>query len=318
MAPVRVRPLAQALCGAWLIASAALAEPAAPPVAQAQAQAQAQDATTVGQVVVQGRSPQAKKAFEKAVGQFLHDMGRPGPFGQIGRWAEPVCPITTGLTPAMDGFVNTRIEEVAARVGAPGPGDCRRGGNVMVIFTTQPDELMAYIRKHREGLLGYHYVGETKALAAFEPPMKSWYVTTTSVEGGDFVMLDQAYAPGPPQGGSHIQLPLQSRFAFVLVVVDAKLMEGQEIGPVADRIAMLVLSRPAPHDGCSSLASVMDFLDPKCHGGGRQEGLTGYDEAYLKALYAYKGSEIRYFERKSMAKEIMKQSSPPPPDPAGK
>ena len=303
------RALALTLAG-WLVAGPVLAE-STPPSA-----AKTQDSTTVGQVVVQGRSPRAKKALEKAVAQFLHDMGRPGPFGQISRWAEPVCPITAGLTPALDRFVNQRIREIAARVGAPGAGDCGKGGNVMVMFTTKPDQLMSDIREHHEGLLGYHYVGETKSLAAFQPPMKSWYITTTSIQGGDFVMLDRAYAPGPPGGtASRIPPPLQSRFAFALVVVDANLLDGEEIGPVADRIAMLALSKPAARTACSSLPSVMDFLT-MCPGPPAL-GLTDYDEAYLKALYAYKGSELRYFERRSLARQIIKGAGLPSPRLAG-
>ncbi len=147
--------------------------------------------------------------------------------------------------------------------------------------------------------------------------MKSWYVTKTTIAGGDLAMLDQAYTPRPPQGGSRIPPPLQSQFVFVLVVVDANLLEGQAIGPVADRIAMLALSRPAAREGCSALPSVMDLLDPGCTSNGGAEGLTSYDEAYLKALYAYKGSEIRYFERRSMARTIISPTSVAPPSPAG-
>ena len=295
-------------CAAWLLASAAFAQSAPPPVAPA-------DSTIVGQVVVQGRSPQGRETFEKAVTRFLHDMGRPGPIGQVSRWDQQVCPIAAGLTEAMDRFVNDRIRRTAARVGAPGSGDCGKGANVMVVFTTRPDQLMADVRRRHEGMLGYHYVGETRSLAEFQPPMKSWYVTRTTIAGGDFATLDQAYAPAPPQGGSRIPPPLESQFVFVLVVVDANLLEGQAIGPVADRIAMLALSRPAPHDGCSALPSVMDLLEPGCTSNGGAEGLTSYDEAYLKALYAYKGSEIRYFERRSMARTIISQTSVAPPAP---
>jgi hypothetical protein len=213
--------------------------------------------------------------------------------------------MTEGLPPDFNAFVTSRIKEIAARVGAPGPDECE-DVDVLVVFTSEPDRLMDDVRKHHEGLLGYHYVGETKSLAAFEAPMKSWHVTTTSIPGSDFTMIDQAYAPGPPAGtASRISPPLKSEFAFALVVVDSNLLEGQAIGPVADRIAMLILSSPAPRHGCSPLPSILDFLDAKCPSRGSMEALTTYDEAYLKALYAYRGSEIRYFERSSIAKKIV-------------
>ena len=295
---------------AWLIAAAAPAQPASPADG-------ASGSTTVAPVVVQGRSPQAQKAFDEAVKGFLHDMGRPGPIGQISRWAEPVCPIVAGLTPAMDRFVDDRIREVATRVGAPGPADCGKGGNVMVIFTTQPGQLMTDIREHHEGMLGYHFVGETRSLAAFQPPMKSWYVTATRTPAAGTMMIDAAYAPGPPGGsGSRIPLEYRSEFAFATIVADANRLEGQQIGAVADRIAMLVLSRPAPREGCSALPSILDFLDPACPSGVSREGLTAYDEAYLQALYAYRGSELRSVQRRAMASTVASRTGAALPAPA--
>ena len=295
---------------AWLVASAAFAQPAPTRPSDASS-AQKAESTTVGEVVVRAPAPSIPRSFARSVEKFVHDVGRPGPVGQISRWATPVCPVTVGLTPAFDSFVNRRIKEIAARVGAPSRDACRGGANVMVAFTPQPDELMADVRKHHEGLLGFHYIVETRSLAAFEPPMKSWYVTATRIADSDFAMIDQAYASHePPQGGSHIPPPLKSEFAFVLVVVDANLLEGQAIGPVADRIAMLVLSKPALREGCSPLPSILDFLDPKCPPGRSADGLTIYDEAYLKALYAHKGSETRSFERGSIAKRMIAGTNP--------
>ena len=299
--------LAWALC---LIAGAALAQAAPAP---------APGSTTVGEVVVHGVPPATSKAFETAVSKFVHDLGRPGPIGQISRWRRPLCPLTLGLSQGFDDFVTKRIREVAARVGAPGAGDCRGEVNVLVAFTTDPDALMTDVRKHHEGLLGYHFVGQTRSLAAFEPPMKSWYVTLTTMPGTDFVMVDQAYAQGPPGGASsHIPPEYRSQFAFVLVVIDARLLEGQAIGPVADRVAMLSLSKPAPRDGCSALPSILDLLDPKCPSGSSMQGLTSYDEAYLKGLYGYEGSEVRYFERQAISKGIAKDGPPNPQEPRGR
>ena len=315
----RARGLASALfCAAWLVASPAWAQAAGAP-APAASPAKSPDSAAIGEIIVRGHAAKVPKSFDTAVRKFVHDMGRPGPIGQISRWRQPVCPITAGLTPAFDDFVNRRVRQVAARVDAPGPGDCREAANVMVIFTTKPDQLMVDVREHHEGLLGYHFVGQTKSLAAFEPPMKSWYVTVTTMPGGDFAMLDQAYAPGPPAGsGSRIQPEYRSEFAFVLVVIDANLLEGQAIGPIADRVAMLALSRPAPRDGCGSLPSILDLMDPKCPAGGSIQGLTAYDEAYLEALYAYRANEMRSMERKSIARRVEDETaSPPSPGPAG-
>jgi hypothetical protein len=292
------------ICAIWLIAGAALAQPA--PTGSSPAKPQPPD---VGEVVVQGHEPMTPKSFADAVGKFVHDEGRPGPLGQISRWAKPVCPVAEGLTPALDDFVAKRIEDVATRVGVPGQGDCQDGADVLVVFTTEPDQLMADVRNHHETLLGFHYVGETRSLAAFEPPMKSWYVTMTVAPG--FTNVDSANGRLLPNyGASHFPPPMKSELVFVLVVVDSNLLEGQAIGPVADKIAMLALSKPATRDGCSSLPSIMDLLDPKCPSGASAEGLSTYDEAYLKALYAYHSSEIMYFERQAIRKRMVDDAGP--------
>jgi hypothetical protein len=187
----------------------------------------------------------------------------------------------------------------------------------MVAFTTEPDRLMADVREHHEGMLGFHYVNETRSLAAFQPPMKSWYVTMTVIPGA-YANVDRAYASHEPPQGGHIRPPIRSEFVFALVVVDSNLLEDQAIGPVADKIAMLVLSKPAPQEGCSALPSVMDVLNPKCPASGSMDGLTAYDEAYLAALYAYKSSEIRPLERAFIRKRMIRDTgmvSRGPPEP---
>jgi hypothetical protein len=260
-------------CAAWLAAGAALAQqpeppgpqpppPAAAPAAQAAGKS---DSTTVSGVVVQGRTKEAQKAFAQAVQKFVHDQGRPGMNGQISRWRKPLCPVTVGLTPAFDAFVTQRLKDVAGEVGLPKDA-CKRGVNVLVIFTIHPDALMADVRDHHAQLLGFHEPGERKSLAAFEPPMKSWYVTLTRQGAGAKVDWDYGGLMPDllPHGGGHFPPVFFSDFGFALVVVDPSRLEGQEIGAIADRIALLALSKPAPREGCSALPSVIDVSDPMC------------------------------------------------------
>ena len=135
--------------------------------------------------------------------------------------------------------------------------------------------------------------------------MKSWYVTKTAIPGA-YEAIDYAYGPSPPAGtGSLIRPAYQSRFAFVLIVVDAASVQNREIGPIADKIAMLALSNPGEHDGCSPLPSVLDLLDPVCEGGQAVNGLTAYDESYLEALYEFDGDELKGFMRETIAGKIV-------------
>lgn len=280
------------------------------------AQQPAQDGDTEssdgGQIVVTGRAQARDKAFERTVREFVAQIGKPGPIGQLSRWGDPVCPMVQGLSEGFDRFVEHRIREVAASVGAPSEGDCAQY-NVWVVITEQPDRFMADVRRNHPALLGYHYVGQRKSLAAFESPMKSWYATGTTIVGQG-AQLDHAYGPGLPENsGSRIKPLYQSRFAFVLVVVDFDAIEGQAIGPVADRIAMQVLGNARSHPGCAALPSVLDYLESDCPEGAEIEGITAFDRAYLEGLYAFDRNELRGYMRGTIAKQIAAEADGPQP-----
>jgi hypothetical protein len=243
----------------------------------------------------------------------VHSQARPGigPVKQITQWGDPICPSTMGLTQAFDDFVSKRIEAVAERVGAPGKARCG-DANVLVVFTTKPQQLMDDVRDHHAQFLGYHYVGEATALATFEPPIKSWYITSTWVQSlfrnaAPTKVLDRTYVPVPfcvDQNGCRMPPPVKSRFGFALVVIDANRTDGKAIGAVADEIAMAVLSRSGPRQGCSPLPSVMDVLDPACPDSETVQALTAYDEAFLRALYAPHSTEQLAVERADIERAV--------------
>jgi hypothetical protein len=281
-------------------APATQADAPAPPAA-----APAPSSTTVGGVTVEAPSKKSEQAFRAHVDQFVHGEARPGigPVKQITEWDEPVCPETKGLTPEFNAFVTRRIKAVATRVGVPDSANCR-GPDVQVVFTTEPQKVVDDMRLHHPQWLGYHYAADTRAVTTFEPPIKSWYVTDTLIYGlfrnqPPQHVRDVAGPHGFCAGMSECRMPppLKSRFRYAVVVIDAGRTEGKAIGAVADEIAMIVLSRQAPRDGCSALPSVMDALDPSCPDSESLEGLTPYDEAFLKALYAHHDTELLPVER---------------------
>jgi hypothetical protein len=94
---------------------------------------------------------------------------------------------------------------------------------------------------------------------------------------------------GSPSGcaDSHFSGCLKSLFKNVLVVVDSHAVEGRDLGPVADYLAMLALSRPQSLDGCDALSSIIDlYAKSPCPDRDPPDGLTPADAAYLTALYA--------------------------------
>jgi hypothetical protein len=76
---------------------------------------------------------------------------------------------------------------------------------------------------------------------------------------------------------------LQSDFYHVVIVVDLHKVNGQEIEPLADQIAVLALSQPRSFDTCLTPASITNLLSPGCEA--KAKAVTAVDLAYLRGLY---------------------------------
>jgi hypothetical protein len=234
-------------------------------------------------------------ATNRKTGQYMRD--------DIG----PVCPATFGMPDAFNKFVTDRVLAVAKLIGAEAgvPGTCKP--NVEILFTGEPGVVVKNLSDRTHGgILGSHYVHETRQLLEITHPVQAWYVTgtrmtTASIEpvtsvGGDGVVkptddktpsVDDMYrkAPARISTGSLIPGRRVSSIMNVLIVADANKVAGQEIGPITDYIAMLALSEPRSLDDCNTLPSILDLMSDGCNGREKPKGLTDSDIAYLKGLY---------------------------------
>jgi hypothetical protein len=303
-----LKPFAPVLCcAAWIVATAALAQPAPAPDAPA---------TTVAPLTVTAAAPSTPKVIEKKSRSFVQSYAAaPNPeIDQISRWHDPVCVQVEGLVPAQAAVIKARIESVAKAVGLPAArANCT--ANVEIVFTDKPQAVIDGVAKRRESLLGYHHPIETNRLKTVTHPIQAWYQTATRGEGPNGglagAILKDADGNGiPPNqmagatmeretvddprntiptgcGDSHFSSCLKSLFRNVFMVADSKAMEGKELGLVADDMAMLALSQPRSLEGCNTLPSVIDvFAKAACGDRDPPDGLTPADAAYLTALYA--------------------------------
>ena len=223
-----------------------------------------------------------------------------------------VCPIALGLSPAFNAFVSARIIEVAKAVGAPvaKAGQCQP--NVEVVFTEDPQDLVDRLEKRSGGeILGFHYANETRALSRVTRPVHAWYMTGTvsptppeatrvmDVIGlqpfrssdssrPEDAVVDHAYWRTPPYSGTGSRFPPRnsSQLVNVLIVADLGKLDGREIGPLSDYMAMLALSQATSLDACNTLPSILDMLAAECQDHPAPQALTDSDTAFLKALYA--------------------------------
>ena len=219
------------------------------------------------------------------VRNFIEMATMPSPIGQVSRWKVPLCPKTTGMSPAFTTFVTKRIREIARTIGAPVNAVETCAPNLQIIFTEHPQEMLDTIRTKLPELLGYHYAPQARELATVKHPIQGWYATGSRDRNGQ-LMFDDPYAVNTATvEGSLLRTGLRSEFVAVTVVVDLVTIENQEIGAITDHIAMLALTQAKAFERCREVPSVTNML-LDCDDGLKAAALTPYDRAYLKALYA--------------------------------
>src|SRR5450432_3211055 len=100
--------------------------------------------------------------------------------GKIARWEDGICPVTVGLRPEFVKFINRRLKEIAAQVGAPVNGKTGCGPNIAIVFTTTPQALVGNVQKKHPILLGYYdNSAQLEKLATVVRPIQAWYMTAT-------------------------------------------------------------------------------------------------------------------------------------------
>ena len=258
---------------------------------------------------------------ERQLEDFIIAHAAPSPYLlKIARWNTGICPLTIGLPPKLNFYVNQRIIRVATAVGAPldQKEPCRP--NVIVAATPQPQAALDLIREKRPVLLGYHYTSREKELATMTRAIQAWYSTATQdfygfvqSDGGAYnvnvmdYMREQMGFASVHVSGSRTGDGLKSQFTTAMILVDSSKIGGQAIGPIADYIAMLALGQGQYYDECQPVPTITNFLAPKCESPMKPTGLTDVDMTYLRGLYHMSPGGSYLLERSSIAYAMKKE-----------
>ncbi|HEY1900355.1 MAG TPA: hypothetical protein VGG49_11220 [Steroidobacteraceae bacterium] len=285
-------------------------------------------------------------ALARAVSGFVASHSAPGTrTNQIGRWYENVCPLVTGLQPAVQDVITREILDVARSVGAPtGAVGKKCPITVEIVFTREPQALLDRIAKAYKPLLGFYPASQVKQMTTFSRPIQAWYETGTramdalpAASHGNAVAIGLAAITEPPEqlGGSIGDMPLlsgvqvdsdatamgvqpsgvagshlgrrgRSEFVHVLIIADGEQLGGYSMDSLADYLALLSLTRMAQLDQCAPLPSITDLLANGC-ATPVADSLTVADRAYLKALYSADLEQNLNLERGDMHDQMRRQ-----------
>jgi hypothetical protein len=186
------------------------------------------------------------------------------------------------------------------------------------LATPEPQKLLDFIREKRRALLGFHYRPQAQRIATMTFPVQAWYSTATEDFKGfisaDLPSGDLGYGVmstlGEPAGyntsGSRLGDGLKSEVTTAVIIVDTNKIAGQEIGPLADYIAMLALSQGQYYDVCQEIPTITNLMAPGCGGDMKPAALTDIDVTYLRGLYKMNAGTSFMGERGSIAYEMKK------------
>ena len=291
---------------------------AVPAIAQAPA---ARDSVTVT----------AGKIPKEVIDAFIASQAVPSQaLDQMARWNVPVCPMVVGVPRDFARFVEKRIRDVAAEVGAPAREACKQ--NVSIIFTPEPQSIVNEIRRRSSAFIGYHHsTAQGDKLAKVTHPIQAWHMTGTrdlrgnleadNPRGQTNTLVIRYPDPFFPEKMIEIHVPnasartvtggrlgngLSSEFTHALIVADIKWAQGPEIGVIADAMAVLALSRPALPDNCRSMPSILDLLAKDCPRGPEATAITPADLAFLRGLYRIKRDDFLTKQQNEVASQMQK------------
>jgi hypothetical protein len=229
----------------------------------------------------------SKEQIEKFIQQYAAASSR---IDRLARWENVICPVTLGLPSDQNQAVSTRIQEVAAMVGAGKSPKGKCSPRIIVIFTAQPQDLMDVIKRDYPKLLGRHYYSQTERVSRMAHSAQAWYGTATQDTRGDVHADTDGH--GEPAEGQRFSSTglmafdgLSSQFQSILIVVDLNDAAGHQLAARSDYVAMLALSQTQASDTCQPLSSITNLLSKNCKPSDKSDSITDMDIAYLKALY---------------------------------
>lgn len=256
--------------------------------------AQAQQADQSESVTVTGRLDPPTLGTE--IRRFVRGHARLTRIDQLARWRDPICVRVSNLPDAYGEFIANRILTVARESGARVNDESGCTPNVSIVFTPEPQAVLDNIRAERPELLGYHFIGQRRAVATMMRPIQAWYVTATS--SGMVTAIDESMRD-PPTGitGSRLSQGLESIFVHVLILVNSNDVADAPVGPISDYLAMLSLTDVSEETwACGGLLTILELFSGNCTADAPQE-LTTPDRAFLQGLYTMNADSLASLQR---------------------
>jgi hypothetical protein len=283
MAAGQVRVIAPLMATLALLAGPALADP--PPSGSAAQTASSSESSSSDSAHIETVTIESRKALERRISSFVSAVTVHPLDESLGRWGNrdrdvsdkgyirgvvpSICPVIAGLTRDEGQFMVKRLMQIAADAGALlGAADCAPP-TFIVLVTANPEAVLKNLWGNVPNFFNDERgVAPIKRCITAERPVRVCY-NAYSARG---------------QLGTRLQWQNLRQIRSVIVAVDPARIQGVGIGQLTDYIALVGLIQMRENADLGDAPTILRlFTDSAAE---RQPGLTSWDQALLKALYA--------------------------------
>jgi hypothetical protein len=285
-------------------------------------------ATVVGLALAPAHAQDAPPPEQRVVVTGERDRNRAAPVrsyieavsieteDQIARFEAPICPASFGLPQGQNEVVAERIRLVAEHLGVrTADRDCRP--NVVVIVADDGEQFLRALRRERPALFAHLPLADIRAMLRLEGPARAWHqIEARGADGRPMERINWLETGSPPPRyivrgrrlpgiiASRISLPTRQDLSLAFIVFDLEALEGLTLLQIADHAAIRALARTRPAT-LPARRSILGLFVDRDSGVAPVEELTGWDVAYLQALYR-SGNTIAANQQRGTMSRLMR------------
>ena len=267
-----------------LLSGLAAADPP-PPDASAQQPTAAPGKAELETVTITAKQ---RKLIEHRISSFASSITIPAFDESLARWQEPICPLVAGMSHEGGEFTLARVSQAARDAGAPlAPEKCEP--NFLIVLTSQPEDLLKKWWKRDPKLFNDERgIGGIKRYIHSRLPIRVWYNATSACPGTqlNFRVVGGTVYPGCINGAGFSRLSWATvrKISSVIVIADTNLIKDLNAGQLADYISMIGLAQIRESARPGDAPTILQLFAES--GAARPAGLSPWDQAFLKGLYA--------------------------------
>jgi hypothetical protein len=228
---------------------------------------------------------ETRAVLEHQVSIFVHGVTRNPGFSEdepLVRWNTPICFYLGGLTAEQVKFVLARLSQTSSSAGAPlARAPCQP--NFVILATSEPERVLKASYARNPQLFGTATPAHIRQFleSSQSRPVRVWYNINlgrrSGVHNGHFVPSSNQAESSPFVGNTAFD------FYSIVVIIDTNRTEHTRLDQLADYLVMAGLTNVDLDSDLGSAPSILRLFASS--GENQPSGLSGWDAAFLKALY---------------------------------